>query len=174
MESPVDDNYFESIVLITDHDEADTESSFIHDMKDVLKRSNVTLHGTITNNQWTICEMETQAGDQIRIQLLIMVIPFEEEGAMETFLLKAIADQNDYDKSIIEDCIDFVEHTDSEHRYLKGRRLITKAKFDAFFCVRTAAEQFNQRRDIIKNISWEGYAAIKKDLKQLEKITDVI
>lgn len=116
--------------------------------------------------------MKTQTGDQIQMRLLVMVIPFEENGAMETFLLDAIAKQDAYDKNIIDECKIFIDSTDTQRRYLKGRRLITKAKFDTYFCVRTAAEQFNQRRDIIKNVPWENYAAIQKDFKLLEDITD--
>lgn len=174
MESPVNDNYFQSIVIITDRDEADTESSFIQRMEDVLNTENIVLDGELRNNQWTVCEMESQAGDRIQMQLLVMIIPFEEKGAMETFLLNAIAGSNEYDKRIIEDCKKFVDNTDKDHLYLKRRRLVTKAKFDAFFCIRTAAEQFNQRRDIIKSIPWENYAAIQKDFKLLENITDIV
>ena len=32
--------------------------------------------------------------------------------------------------------------------------------------------QFGQRRDILKNVPWETYAAIQKDFKLLENITD--
>lgn len=174
MESPVDNNYFQSIVIITDRDETGTESSFIQSIKDVLTGEKIILSEKIENNQWTACEMVTQAGDRIQMKLLVMVIPFEKNGAMETFLLDAIASQDTYDKNIIEECKDFIDNTDAEHRYLTGRRLITKAKFDTFFCVRTAAEQFNQRRDIIKNIPWEKYTAIQKDFKLLENITDSV
>lgn len=174
MESPVDDNYFQSIVIITDRDEADTESSFIQSVEDVLKSENINWNVKIENNQWTVCEMSTQAGDRIQMKLLVMVIPFEENGAMETFLLNAIAAHDEYDKRIIESCRNFINCTDEERRYLNGRRLVTKAKFDAFFCVRTAADQFNQRRDIIKNIPWEKYAAIQKDFRLLENIMDTV
>lgn len=174
LESPVGDNYFQSIVIITDRDETDTESDFILNMENVLKSEGVSMNQEIKNNQWITCKMETQAGDKIQIRLLVMVIPFEENGAMETFLLNAIASQDAYDKNIIEECRKFIDNTDTERRYLKGRRLITKAKFDAFFCVRTAAEQFSQRRDIIKNVPWESYIMIQKDFKLLENITDVI
>ncbi|MDE5825471.1 MAG: hypothetical protein K2H91_12415, partial [Lachnospiraceae bacterium] len=119
------------------------------------------------------CEMKTRADDQIRMKLLVMVIPFEETGAMETFLLNAIAKQDVYDNRIIEDCKNFVDNTDIDRKYLSKRRLVTKAKFDAYFCVRTAAEAFNQRRDIIKNVPWEDYAAIKQDFRLLEDITDM-
>lgn len=96
-----------------------------------------------------------------------MIIPFEENGAMETFLLNAIAKENNYDKMIIEECNEFVEHVDPEKRYLSGRRLVTKAKFDTYFSVRTAAAQFRERQNILKNVKWEKYTALQEDFKLL-------
>lgn len=173
MESPLGDNYFQSIVLLTDRDESGTEGAFIQKIEDVLSGKKVTLMNKIENNQWSACEMSTQTGDKIQMKLLVMVIPFDENGAMETFLLDAIASQDAYDRKIIEDCKNFIDHTDVDHKYLTKRRLVTKAKFDAYFCVRTAAEQFDQRRDIIKSVPWEKYAAVQKDFKLLQEITDM-
>lgn len=172
MESPESNDIFHSIVIITDRDELDTETSFIQNIETVLKSENVTMDEKIVNNQWTGCKMTINVGVEIRMRLLVMVIPYEENGAMETFLLNAIAKQDMYDKRIIEECSNFIDNTDTERRYLSKRRLITKAKFDAFFCVRTAAEQFNERSSIIKNIPWERYTAIQKDFRLLEDITD--
>lgn len=173
MESPVDDNYFRSIVIITDRDDSGAESDAIQKVESVLQQENIK-YSSVKNNQWSVCEMVTQAGDKIQIKLLVMVIPFEENGAMETFLLESIADQNAYDKTIIEDCVNFIDNTDKNRCYLTGRRLVTKAKFDAFFCVRTAAEQFEERRNIIKSVPWEDYVKIQKDFALLGAITDEI
>ena len=82
---------------------------------------------------------------------MILVIPFEETGAMETFLLNAISQNNSYDAGIIGNCNTFVSNIDKEKRYLTKRRYITKAKFDVYFSVRTAAEQFMERQNILKN-----------------------
>lgn len=172
IESPDGKNYFQSIVMITDRDEPDTEGDFIQEIENVLSEKNAVLKDKIENNEWSAFEMTTRTGDQILIKLLVLVIPFEEEGAMETFLLNAIARQDEYDRDIIEDCKNFIEKTDGKHRYLTKRRLIVKAKFDAYFCVRTAAEQFNQRRDIIKNIPWENYAETQNVFQLLKYITD--
>ena len=99
--------------------------------------------------------------------LLILVIPFEETGAMETFLLNAISQNNSYDAGIIGNCNTFVSNIDKEKRYLTKRRYITKAKFDVYFSVRTAAEQFMERQNILKNIEWEKYIKIQKDFEKL-------
>lgn len=173
MESPDGENYFESVVMITDRDDAGTESSFIQKVETVLSEKQVVLKDKIENNQWSMFDMTTRAGDKVHIKLLVLVIPFDEEGAMETFLLRAIGKQDAYDDSIIKDCENFIQNTDVAHKYLSKRRLIVKAKFDAYFCVRTAAEQFNERRNIIKNIPWEDYADTQRVFGLLENVADM-
>lgn len=99
-----------------------------------------------------------------------MIVPFEENGAMETFLLNVISENDKYDEKIIGECKRFVDNIDPEKRYLTGRRLITKAKFDTYFSIRTSAEQFAERQNILKNVKWEQYAKIQKDFKLLSSL----
>ena len=86
---------------------------------------------------------------------------------METFLLNAISANDEYDAGIIKNCNRFVDEIDVEKRYLTKRRYITKSKFDVYFSVRTAAEQFVERQNIFLNIPWEQYVEIQKSFKQL-------
>lgn len=86
---------------------------------------------------------------------------------METFLLDAIAKQDVYDKKIIEQCNAFIDQVDLEKRYLCNRRIITKAKFDTYFSVRTSAEQYQERHNILKSIPWEEYSLLQRDFKLL-------
>ena len=104
--------------------------------------------------------------------MLFRSIPFEDTGAMETFLLDAIGKANPYDAKIISDCNQFVDNVDNQKKYLNKRRYITKAKFDVYFSVRTAAEQFVERQNILKNIPWEDYAEIQNSFKKLDDLTE--
>lgn len=101
-----------------------------------------------------------------------MVIPFEDTGAMETFLLDAVGKSNPYDAKIISNCNQFVENVDNQKKYLNKRRYITKAKFDVYFSVRTAAEQFVERQNILKNIPWEDYVSIQKSFEKLAELVE--
>lgn len=100
------------------------------------------------------------------------VIPFETTGAMETFLLNCISQEEEYDAKIIQKSKEFVSNADEEKRYLTKRRYITKAEFDVYFSIRTSAEQFLERQHILKNIEWENYLKIQNDFKKLEKLSN--
>ena len=64
-----------------------------------------------------------------------------------------------------------VDTVDPERKYLNRRRLITKAKFDTYFSIRTSAAQFVERQDILKNVNWEEYEAIQKQFVLLKELT---
>ena len=51
------------------------------------------------DDSWTECSMKNRAGTILNFSLLLLVIPFEENGTMETFLLNAIGANDSYDKS---------------------------------------------------------------------------
>lgn len=158
---------FDHIVIITDRDEVGTEEEFVGKVQEVFRGFAVCHTEDICNNKWTKCEMKNDMGEMLSFSFLLMVVPFEEEGAMETFLLNAIAKESQYDRSMIEACNEFVERADPERRYLSGRRLVTKAKFDTYFSIRTAASQFRERQNILKGIKWEEYTVLQEAFQLL-------
>lgn len=161
---------YDKIVIITDRDEVLTEQEFSEQIEYQIKVYNGKYSGLITNNEWMEFSFINGYGDELKTKLLMLVIPFEETGAMETFLLNAIAEQDEYYKYIINQCNAFVDNVDNQRKYLNKRRYITKAKFDVYFSVRTSAEQFNERRNIIKNVAWEKYPLIQNSFDKLGEL----
>ena len=67
-------------------------------------------------------------------------------------------------------CNNFVDMVDEEKRYLTKRRYVTKAKFDVYFSIRTSAEQFVERQNILKSVPWEKYMQIQKSFDKLSDL----
>lgn len=160
-----DEKRYSKIVIITDNDDKGTEERVISELNQVSRDIN-----KISNNTWTELEFEDSTQTKFTSDLLLLIIPFNENGALETFLLNAVAKQDAYDAEIIKKGNEFVENVDPDSKYLKHRWLITKAKFDVYFSVRTAAKQFGQRQNILKNVPWEQYEEIRTCFKELEKL----
>ena len=59
-----------------------------------------------------------------------------------------------------------------DFHYENGQGDNCNAKFDVYFSVRTAAEQFVERQNILKNIPWEDYAEIQNSFKKLDDLTE--
>ncbi len=161
---------YSKIVIVTDRDDHDTENDFIQSIQGILDNFNVSYPETFCNNKWLSCEMTSQLGIVEKIDILLLIIPFEQNGAMETFLLNAISNDNPYDKRIIQSCNSFVDNIDPENKYLTSRRYITKAKFDTYFSIRTPAEQYAERQQILKSVKWEQYTQIQTDFLKLSEI----
>lgn len=161
---------YENIVIITDNDEVDTFDNMKTTLEKLFNEHSVTVENNIANDNWINCSCENGAQDIINFRVLLLIIPFDEEGALETFLLKAIASNDEYDNEIIEKGNDFVENADSERRYFSKRRYVTKAKLDVYFSIRTSVEQFTERQNILKNINWEEYEYIQDSFKKLREI----
>ena len=163
---------YDKIVILTDRDEVITETEFAQEIEKVLHQKNMEFNDNPVNNHWIECTYKNGHGKNCKFSLLMLVIPFEETGAMETFLLNVISENDEYDAEIIRKCNSFVDNVDSEKRYLSKRRNITKAKFDVYFSVRTAAEQFAERQNILKNVEWEKYAALQADFRKLGELSN--
>lgn len=169
--APTSENdFFDKIVVLTDRDEINTESELIRKIEDVFNANQVISNAVLNHNSWIKCSMQSRAGVRKEFEILVLIIPFEECGAMETFLLKAIAQKDVYDGNIINQCNSLVDTVDPERKYLNKRRLITKAKFDTYFSIRTSAAQFVERQDILKNVNWEEYEAIQKQFVLLKEL----
>ena len=158
---------YNKIVVITDRDEYDTESVFVEAMQVVLTRGNVDIQREFQHNEWMFCGYESLNGRKRNMEILLLVLPFEGNGAMETFLLNAIGAKDFYDAGIIQQGNQFVDTVDTERRYLTQRRYITKAKFDVYFSIRTSAAQFSQRQDIIRGVKWEDYIGTQSEFQKL-------
>lgn len=161
---------FERVIIITDHDEIGTESEISKKVENILAEGNVIITDKVSNDKWIECTYKNGHGKELQFQFLLLVIPFEKTGAMETFLLDAVSKKDEYDSEIIRKGNDFIDSIDPEKRYLSKRRYITKAKFDVYFSVRTAATQFVERQDILKNVEWEDYAALQTGFAKLGEL----
>lgn len=162
---------FQKIVVVTDRDEIGTEEEFKNKLKKCFDDYSVGIEENIEHNEWIKCSCKNGRGRRIEFSLLLLVIPFETTGALETFLLEAVAKNDEYDAQIINKGNSFVDNIDPEKRYLNHRRYITKAKFDVYFSVRTAVGQFVERHDILKNVEWEKYLEIQTSFKKLEELS---
>lgn len=163
---------YDKVVIITDRDEETTESEYIKGIERILRDRQIISSENICNNKWIKCIYKNGHGKERILFILLLVIPFETTGAMETFLLNCISQKEEYDAKIIRKSKEFVNSVDKENRYLSKRRYITKAEFDVYFSIRTSADQFIERQNILKNIEWENYVKIQEDFKKLEKLSD--
>jgi hypothetical protein len=164
------DEAYDNIVIICDRDEANTVENFEKSIIESIAEIADTYPSSAENNTWMQCAIINQRNVAIPFRVLLLIIPFEKTGALETFLLDAVSEKDEYDKHIIEKGNAFVDTIDHEERYLKHRRHKTKAKFDVYFSIRTPYEQFGQRQDILKGVAWEKYESVQDAFIKLKEL----
>lgn len=158
------EDFFDKIIIFTDNDETDTISNMICEIENKLHTTSASYISPLRKDTWNKIAIQSIEGEK-QFELYIMFIPFNENGALETYLLNCIGSNDIYDKEIINKGNFFVDTIDPDGRYLNQRRLKTKAKFDVYFSVRTAADQYAERQNILKSIEWETYETIREDFK---------
>lgn len=115
---------YTNIVIITDRDEVESFGEIKDKILEKLNLNGIEIEKDIENNSWIKYNCLDGKMDLINFKILLLVIPFEENGALETFLLNAISKNDDYDKEIINKGNRFVDEIDSEKRYLNRRRYV--------------------------------------------------
>lgn len=164
------DNFFNKIVILSDNDDGGTEKVFVDSISSVLTSNNTSI-SDIELKVWNSSEMSTFNGN-VKIDLLPILIPHENHGAIEDFLINALQEKSKRDNddavfSAIDQCREFIDGFDGGGRFLTKRRQITKARFSTIFVVLTPEEAFAQRRDFLHNIPWEDFHEIEIAFKEL-------
>ncbi|WP_407426897.1 DUF3226 domain-containing protein [Treponema sp.] len=162
-----DSERYSKIVVVTDNDEKGTELKIVSDLNSISENN-----GEVCNRKWTKLSYIDETSNKLAFStdVLLLVIPFDENGALETFLLNSVSKQDAYDAEIIRKGNAFVENADPSSKYLIHRGLKTKAKFDVYFSIRTPAKQFRMRQDILRNVPWEEYENVRDVFKELQKL----
>lgn len=110
----------------------------------------------------------------IRTIVLPVIIPFDEEGAIETLLLKAIDDSGDEGHFVAESAKKYISDVKSEAcvtTYLSHQRLVTKAKYSAAIAITNPDHSTKLFQQLMESTPWEQSAAIKT---HMEKVVQLI
>ncbi len=163
---------FEKIVILTDRDDEQVEAKLIRNIGQLCSEHSITLHDELCNNRWCSASYENN-GDKRTLEILLMIIPFEETGTIETFMLNCMAET---ECELVERCRKFVDDLcDEEYgidyvrtRYLNSRGIIPKSKFSTYFSIVSPNRTFDAGDKILKPIPWEKYAEVQETFRLLD------
>lgn len=111
----MDSEIFDKIVILTDNDD-ETESNSIKEKISCILKENGKTDFELKNNEWVDFSIARKVQpDKLICSLLPLIIPFDENGALETFLLKALAEKNEYDKILVDKSKVFVDEIANIH-----------------------------------------------------------
>ena len=153
---------FDKLVYVVDRDN-DSDADIVTKIKNDLNP----LEFDMTLGVWESATYTDSFNKINSIEILGLVVPQEQEGALETALLNALS-QNPYNKNIVDKCKDFVDEIKPEADiYITKPRLELKAKLSCVFAIISPQKVFSFIDNLIKSVNWEEYTYIKALFKEL-------
>lgn len=164
------DRFYERIIVIADKDAEEESAVFWNKIKEIITNNDT--KAKFAEQEWfkgnLTCEF-----DAIRtVNFLMLNLPAEGNGALETFLLYALKERGKADKYIAQRAQMFVDslvknQARFDNMYLNKRRLRTKAPLAVFFGITSPDRVFTEMNDMLKAINWERYKTIQKGFEKL-------
>lgn len=168
---------YDRLIIVTDRD---SEQELKSVWKNVIEKFNkfMLTEVPIQENQWLSARQALAFDEEIEVSLLLIAIPVDGEGALETFLLDALRKEkgNSY---LIDKSTQFVDKIIGEKdsindaikfnpKYLKERRMQVKAPLAVFFALAWPDRSFADLQDMLKRVPWDEYAEIQKSFQEFD------
>ena len=168
------DERFQQIVIVRDRD-CDSEEEILRSLETLFenyKGFNYSLQSRIVlKNKENISVKYTSKEIEYLINIAVIVIPFDCEGALETMLSRAISSKGDEENIIYNLANNYVDNYISNVRvpkYLRKNRDILKAKFSSLMAIINPTSSTDVMNDIFMEFDWEKSSYICENFKLLE------
>ena len=159
----VDAGAFSRIALVLDRDESEIKS--IEDRASSVFKP---VLSTMRNHEWVKNTYKDAYGTEQIIEGLLVVIPTEHEGALETLMLDSIA-EDPYDAVIVDRAGAFVtEMKTVASKYLGSRRNEIKAHLGAVWAIQYPEKVFKLMNEQIMSVKWEKSKVLHRCFEQLK------
>ena len=156
---------FSKIALMIDRDD-DPEEEIVRR----IRRELPLIARNAEQNAWTSHEYKNGYGETQRLDFLLLIIPRDREGALETLLLDVIS-ENPYDKNIVEKSRAFVEKIAPEaSRYIGKRRLVLKAHLGVTWAIQSPQKVFQFIDEQLQSIPWEESEVLRETFEKVREI----
>lgn len=112
-------------------------------------------------------------GEKYFLDVMPIIIPFNENGALETILLAAIEESGDEDRFVVSEAKKYVDKFIQSGRlkkYLQHDRLILKAKFSASISITNPDRSTTLFDTLLMSCPWEEKEVIRKHFEILEEL----
>lgn len=159
----------DSVVIITDHDDKGAEQERVTTLQSVIATvlDDQIIEVTVTTNAWSIISFRDAFG-ATKVQFLYLLVPVEEYGALETFMMNALSEQSEEKEHVIEESKAFVNEFQSDV-YLKQRRDRIKAELGVSLSIFSPDRIFTTMKELIDSVHWEKFEESHRQFDELNK-----
>lgn len=174
MQSEFFEHKIESIVVITDYDDESAEQERANK---IFKTINETVaineykpwDSSKMNNKWNRILFTDSFSQQVDIKYCYLLVPYDSYGALETYMLKSLSENDEEKKDVIFQVKEFVNNFKSE-RYLRKRREKIKAELSVSVAVFNPEKMFDTMKELISSVDWMQFEQTEKQFGLLKEI----
>ena len=149
----------DSIVIVRDRDN-DTTNKAISTIQSWMPKS------VELNNKISTTWVDEIDGYDLAIKITPIVIPFTENGAIETLLMQSIKEQGCEGEIIVQGANEYINnllaHSEIGTNYLSHDRLILKARYSAVIAATNPSHSTAFFRNMVMACPWEKSANVKE------------
>ena len=153
---------FNKLVVIHDRD-----SDTITDIEKKIQDSLAPIASSVQNNQWIPNTFIDSFGKELQIDILGLIIPLENEGALESIMLTSLKEKSP-EKEIVECSEQFVNDVKNVAKdFINKPRMELKAKLGVSFAILSPMKVFTYIDELIKSVNWDQYGLIRSVFSQI-------
>lgn len=160
---------FEEIIIFSDRDK-DAIGTSIRKIEDIFNNYEWTV--SLENNKQNEFRYEIES-EEYRVNISPVIIPFEIEGALETILMKGIAETCHEDNFVVESAKHYIKtfvESGKLTKYLQQARLKLKAEFSAVISITNPDRSTSTFNTLLLSHNWEEKAEIKRHFELVGEI----
>ena len=165
------DKVVDRIVVVTDHDDSGAETLRPQSILDAIS-SALTIEKLRTEdffNKWSSIEYTDAFGAASTIQFCYMLVPLDSVGALETFMMKSLSEQNTEQDNVINQAKSFVKNFSSAV-YLRSRREKVKAELGVSLAVFSPDRVFTTMKELIDSVQWGSFTTANTQFELLREL----
>ena len=157
------------VFILTDRDRCEIEECILNIEK---KMNDADLQVKELHNNDINSFTYEEEGEQYKLNIYPVVLPFDKQGALETVLLDAIAESGEEDHFIVENAKKYVDdliNGGKIQKYLQHERLRLKAEFSSAISITNPDRSTSLFDMLLTTHSWEEKDIVKKHFNMFDK-----
>lgn len=157
------------IAIVTDNDDEEAENERLEGIVSLIEKTlSLSIDYSRMKNEWLHLNYEN---DYVVDDFLFcyILVPWNEHGALETFMLDSLSEQSVEKKTVIEQCSEFVKNFKSSI-YLRKRREQIKAKLGVAIAVMSPDKVFTTMNELINSVNWAEFRTAHKQFEKLREL----
>jgi len=157
----------EQVFIFLDRDDSEIEECLVA-LASKMRDCGIPVRD-LKNNKCNVTTFEIEE-EFYQLNVIPVIIPFDEKGALETVLLNAIANEDEEGKFIVHSAKEYVGNflnSGKQDKYVPKKRLETKAEFSAAISITNPDRSTVAFNTLLMSHPWEEKEVIRRHFRVL-------